>query len=154
MESDRGERYRRGHRHTVELHRRRNGDAPPEPERLNMSGRQEPLVVPTAQLAPLVSAALDAHRASFPAGSENGTWTGKVMTGPIQWLSFESGIQERVIQRILRQEHTNVGLRIADPVLQALGLPHATYDGTVDVIPNPLLSPTYFADLMWERGCY
>lgn len=62
------------------------------------------------------------------------------------WLSQETGISERTIQNLTRRDESGspapqaktTELRIADPLVAAVGRPEVFYDGTLEIRENPL----------------
>jgi hypothetical protein len=76
-----------------------------------------------------------------------------VQYGARNWLAEESGVSQRRIWGILSGRERWTSLEVADKLLQAVGMPQATWDGTVHVVPNPEWSEDRWLEHMAERGC-
>jgi len=129
--------------------------------RISRGGDGDPLVIRTAELAPLIERAktafdaqhsIDTHVAAsrsrhsdeFETVSSFGFW---------QWLVQETGLSEKTLRRIHTQETKHSTLLVADELLSGLGLPHAISSGLVHVIPNPHWSQVRWVQYLNETGC-
>lgn len=68
----------------------------------------------------------------------------------LAYLSDETGVPEGTIEKLLHRDRRTgelaprtrtTELRIADPIVAAIGCIHAFHDGTLDIKPNPQASP-------------
>jgi hypothetical protein len=92
-------------------------------------------VVETAPLAEIMHRFVDNWNRERP--SEGGQKDGPISA--IEWLAKETGVPSSTLENIARRPPRNqtTELRIADPIVQALGYPFAFHDGTLTVRPNP-----------------
>ena len=73
--------------------------------------------------------------------------------GPIQWLSFHTGIHIKRTSEICNSKLEFVTFSEADKLLTAIGEEHHLREGTVEVFPNPHLSREEYERRRAERGC-
>lgn len=175
---NRSEKLRNGHKHTLELHQSRN--TPAKDVRIStMSGMSEAEGVSTKQLSDEIKRWRKEFEANHPRNEGKSglvgtshTW-GKmksklemeldeeleevfygqsIQMGPLDWLAEKSGLDHRVIQRILRCETKFTTLTIADNLLNAIGSYHKlAYE--IHVIPNPQWTNEKYLAFMEARGC-
>lgn len=76
---------------------------------------------------------------------------------PYTWLAFDSGLPEDEIRKIRNpSRYPLTELRVADSIARSIGEPLMFYDGTLDVLPNPLSPPEAAAECCggsegWKR---
>lgn len=73
----------------------------------------------------------------FAAGGER---SGVEFVAAVDWLASAAGVERHDIENLMRRRTRTTELRIADPLVAAIGAPQALYDGTLDVRPNPRAS--------------
>jgi hypothetical protein len=139
-------------RQVEKLHRKRNSPAPPR-----YNGTGEPEVVPGFQIARWMQPWVEHFVAERPYGQfvhkTIQTGYGNDFIGPIGFLEFHTGINERRIRGIIKGEIQFVPLSDADEILSAAGLSHLLATGEIQVVPNPNWSPEKWLAWMEERGC-
>lgn len=59
---------------------------------------------------------------------------------PYEWLAFDTGLPESEIRKIRSPKRYPLAeLRVADAITNSIGEPLMMYDGTLEVMPNPLV---------------
>lgn len=56
---------------------------------------------------------------------------------PYDYLSEQTGIKPRTLERLAAARSRHVELRVADQIVAALGCPQVFQDGTLTIVPNP-----------------
>jgi hypothetical protein len=116
----------------------------------NYNGKGEPEVVPCYQLAKILNEWIEKYVADRPLRmAEDGGAFGETFMGPIAWLVDKTGLNERSIHRIIKEEIKVVSLTQADLLLTAID----RHLSEVQVVPNPNWSLERWIDYMKERGC-
>jgi hypothetical protein len=109
------------------------------------TGAGEAEVVPTGQLAAVLREWSRRWLASYPKGY------GDYM-GPLDWLQEQTGIPQRTLARITREETTVTRYSLAEKLLIAMDREHMLRDGSILVGPNPYWSLEKY--LRYMGGCY
>ena len=131
---------------------------PPEPLRPHYFKQGEPEVVPTYQLAVVIRE----WSLRFLADRPRDQWqTGKTFVdsgmpefmGPVDWLTKETGIDQRQISRITTEETVTTSLTVAEKLLMAIDREYMLANGEIQVVPNPSWSLDQWMSYMRERGC-
>lgn len=92
--------------------------------------------MPTEPLSAMLRGFIDRWQIERPQSGGAGVRTtegGVSHVGPVKWLAAETGIPERTITNVSRGRSRTTELRIADPIVQALGHPEAFHNGTLEI---------------------
>lgn len=101
--------------------------------------RRDGCVVESRALSALLSSFIEEWRKTRPIEpSKRFARRAIVAVSPIEYLSLETGIPERTIKNVVHCAYHTTELRIADPLVAAMGRPEVFYDGTLTVQPNPI----------------
>lgn len=79
--------------------------------------------------------------------------SGDIVTGPIQYLSEQSGINPRQIQRIIREEQRHCSLDKAERLLMAIDREYMLKTGEIPTVPNPHWTFERWTEYMQRAGC-
>lgn len=134
--------------------------APVPPRRTNhMKGnstglRSDPLVVPSQHIADILEERQRIWERERPNPRRNHPdLPHDPVVGFINWLSFESGVSERVLRTIRRAEYLHLEFKVAEKILLALDLQHLLSNGDIPVVPNPKWSQETWLDWKEKQGC-
>src|SRR5215831_14717340 len=108
------------------------------------TGIGEAEVVPTGQLAAVLREWSRRWLLSYPPGGD--------YMGPLDWLQTETGIPQRTLARISREETTVTKYSLAERLLIAMDKEEMLRDGSILVGPNPYWSLEKY--LKYRGGCY
>lgn len=113
---------------------------------MGRSGGSEAEVCLSSEIGPLIEEFERRWYRERPNG-EVGT------TGPLTWLSWETGLQTKVLSNIRNQKHRTVLLSIAEAILMAMDKGYMISNEEVAVEKNPRWSLEKYMAYMEERGC-
>lgn len=57
--------------------------------------------------------------------------------GAVAWVAAEAGLPKDTVQNVVAARYRTTELRVADPIVTAIGRPEAFHDGTLEIMPNP-----------------
>lgn len=77
----------------------------------------------------------------------------RMRMAPFGWLVETTGLDYRVIYRIVSRETKWTTFRVADLILTAIGSYHKLATGAIPVVPNPQWSNEKYISYLEERGC-
>jgi hypothetical protein len=77
----------------------------------------------------------------------------KDIAAGVSVISDRSGLNQRVVHRVITVETVHTSVAIADKLLIAIDQHYVLMTGELQVIANPKMSQERWMDIMKERGC-
>jgi hypothetical protein len=125
---------------------------------LSRNGASGAEVVWVTDLAPVVQRWVDNFYKERPLRKATGVRRSvnieDYFVGAVDYIEEQSGVNSRMILRILRYEQKFVTLDNADRILMAIDRDYLLVDGMIPVAPNPMWSQERYVEYMQERGCF